>query len=92
MTRAYDFTLAGVLSIFSVILHRIGIAMFDTDTPLYAIATDGTATLNGAEKAAMWSEFFILWLPLLIFATGWLYALIREYRRQAITAQRQVGP
>lgn len=92
MSRAYDFTVAGVLTIFAGIIHRVSVELFDVDTPLYGVATDGTANLSGGEFAALVSEFLILWLPLLIFGFAWTYAMIKEYRRQSLTARRQVGP
>lgn len=92
MTLAYDFVVASVLSIFAIVIHRISAALFNVNSGLYEIATDGTQVFNGAERAAFMADFLIIWLPLLIFGFAWAYAAVKAYRRQSITARRQVGP
>lgn len=92
ITRAYDLTTGGVLSAIALVIHRVSVELFNTQSALYKTATDGTANLSGPENAAFLSEFLIVWLPLLMFGFAWTYALIREYRRQVVTARTQVGP
>jgi len=92
MSSAYDIVQAMVLSAFAIVLHRVCVEVFNTNGALYGIAVDGTANLHGAERAAFMAEFLVLWLPMLIFGFAWVYAFYKIYRRQAITAQTQVGP
>lgn len=92
MSTAYDLVVAGVLSIISLVIHRISVELFNTESALYKTATDGTANLSGPENAAFISEFLIVYLPLLIFGFAWTYAFVRVYRRQTTTARRQVRP
>ena len=90
MTLAGDIVVSSVLTIFALVLHRITAALFNSDTALYAIATEGTAVFSGAERAAFWADFLIIWLPLLIVAFAWAYAGIKAFKRQRITARRRV--
>jgi hypothetical protein len=90
MTLAGDIVVSSVLTIFALVLHRITAALFNSDTALYGIATEGTAVFNGAERAAFWADFFIIWLPLLIVGFAWSFAAIKSFKRQRITARRRI--
>lgn len=87
---AYDIVVAGVLSIFALVIHRINVELFNTESGLYEIAAEGTEVFGGAEKAAFMSDFLIIWLPLLIFGFAWVYAGVKIYRRQAVSARQPV--
>lgn len=93
MTRVYDFTVATVIYIVSVIIHFMSVELLAPGTPLYEVATDNTGAMNGE----VWADqvFMILstWVPLIAFGgiTAWL--VVREYRRQALSNVRPVqGP
>lgn len=87
---AYDIAVSSVLTIFAIILHRITAEIFNQNGGLYQIATDGTEVFGGPERAAFIADFLIIWLPLLIIGFAWAWAAIKAYRRQTVTAQRQV--
>jgi len=90
MTRAFDFVVTGVIWIIAVVIHLIGIELFAPGTPLFAIATDGTAAMNGQARAELWYEMLTLWVPLMAAAGITAWAAIREYRRQVATAMARV--
>lgn len=89
MSRAYDLTVASVLTIIAVVIHLMGVELFAPTGVLYGIATDGTEVFNGTARATLWFEIITVWAPLATTGTGWLWVLIREYRRQVQTAVRQ---
>lgn len=91
MGRAYDFVVAAVIYLVAVVIHLISIELFAPNTPLYAVASSAS-TLNGAQRASLWSEILIVWVPLaaIIGITGWVF--IREFRRQVQTATGQRPP
>jgi hypothetical protein len=64
--------------------------LFNAESGLYKVATDGTSVFHGAERAAFIADFLIIWLPLLMIGFAWSYAAVKAYRRQAVTATRQV--
>jgi hypothetical protein len=86
MTRAFDFVVVGVIYIVAIVIHLMGINLFAPGTPLYSLATTGTAVMHGQERADMWYEILTLWVPLLAAGGISAWAFIREYRRQAATA------
>jgi hypothetical protein len=90
MGRAFDFVVVGVIGTISLIIHRISVELFAPGKPLYAVATDGTQTLNGQARADFWFEFLAVYLPVLVFASIIAWAFIREYRRQVQTATAPV--
>jgi len=90
MSRAFDFTVLGVIYIIAIIIHLMGIELFSPGTPLYNLATDGTQTMNGAERAQLWYEILTVWVPMLAMGGITCWGFIREYRRQAVTAARRV--
>lgn len=92
MGRAYDFVVAGVLTMIAIIIHLVSVELFSPDKPLYGIATDGTQVMNGAARAAFWSEFLIVWMPLAVVATAMTWVFIREFRRQVQTATSAPRP
>ena len=86
MSRAFDFLVVGVIYIIAVVVHLMGIELLGPGTPLYEIATTGTAAVNGTARANEWYEIITLWTPLISCAGISAWAFIREYRRQARTA------
>jgi hypothetical protein len=88
MTRIFDFTLAGTLIIIASVIHRAAVELFAPESPLHRIASDGTATLNGAARADLWFEILAIWVPILVAGFAGAFILVREYRRQVATATR----
>lgn len=88
MSRAFDFTVGGVISVISIVIHRMGVELFAPDAPLHSLASDGTNVMNGAARADLWFEILSIWVPILAFGGIWAWALIREYRRQTTTTAR----
>ena len=84
MTRAFDFTVAVVVSLISVIIHRISIELFAPGSTLYGIATDATH-FQASSRAWLWSQILIVWAPLLVITGVWAWVFTREYRRQVAT-------
>lgn len=91
MSRAFDFTVIGVIISVAVVVHLIGVNLFIPGTPLYEIATDGTEAMNGQQRADMWAQALVIWVPLLSSGGIISWGFIREYRRQATTAARSVA-
>jgi len=91
MGRAYDFVVAAVLIVVSVIIHRISVELFAAGKPLYRTGADGTSVLNGAARASLWSEILIVWVPLAVILAAFAWVFIREFRRQVQTATQR-GP
>lgn len=90
MSRAYDFVVVGIVWLFAIIIHRISIELFTPGSPLYEIATDDTATLNGTARADLWFEFLVVYMPLLVGGGIVAWAIVREYRRRVQTAAQPV--
>lgn len=90
MSRGFDFVVIGVIWIISFVIHRIAIELFQPGSPLYAIAVDGTETMNGAARASLWFEILAVWIPLLAAGGIVAWAVAREYRRQQATAVTRV--
>lgn len=88
MSRSFDFVVIGVISIISAVIHRTAIELFAPESPLHKIASDGTATLNGAARADLWFQILSIWVPLLAIGGIMAWGVIREYRRQVTTAAR----
>jgi hypothetical protein len=89
MTRAFDFTLVGVITTISIVIHRVGLTLFAPGQPLYDVAADAT-TLGGSARAFLWFQIIVIWAPLLTIACIWLWAMIREFRRQVTTSATPV--
>lgn len=87
MSRAFDFTLVGVVWIICALVHRMALELLQPGTPLYEVATDGTGNVNGQQFADMVWQAVGIWVPLIAGLGILSYALLREYRRQAVTAQ-----
>ena len=89
MTRAFDFTVMTVIYIVSSVIHLMGVELMAPGSPLYRLATDGTAVMNGQE----WADFTFMaistWVPLIAIGGITAWALVREYRRQTATAVRR---
>lgn len=92
MSYAYDLTVATVITIISIIVHLMSVELFAPGTPLWDVATDGTAVMNGTARASFWFEIFAVWVPLAAIAGIWLWVMVRLYRRQAITAVSRRPP
>jgi len=90
MSRAYDFTVVSVVTIIAVVVHFMGLELLQPGTPLYAVATDGTQNVGGPAFAEIVWQSVAIWIPLLSIAGVLAYALLREYRRQAVTATRPI--
>lgn len=91
MSRAFDFTVVGVIISVAVIVHLIGVNLFIPGTPLYDLATDGTEAMNGQQRADMWAQALVIWVPLLSSGGILAWAFVREFRRQATTAATGVA-
>lgn len=89
MSRAYDFVVIGVIYIIASIIHLMAVELFHPGGPLYETAASAT-NLNGAQRAQLWYEILSVWVPLLAAAGITAWGLVREYRRQAITAAQRV--
>ena len=87
--RAYDFTVASVIIIISIIVHRMAIELFAPNTVLYSVATDGTANVNGAQHADLWFQIIGIYAPFGAAVSILLWALVREYRRQVSTVSQR---
>lgn len=85
MSRLYDYVLIGVVSLISYIIHTIGIVLFAPESELHEIASDAVV-FGGAEKADLWYQALAIWVPLIAVGGIVVYAVLREYRRQARTA------
>ena len=90
MSRAFDFTVVGVIWVIAVVIHLMAIELFAPGSALHTIASDGTEAMSGAERADLWYQMLAVWVPLVSAAGITAWAFIREYRRQTITAARQV--
>ena len=85
MSRAFDFVVIGVIWSISVCIHIIGINLFAPGTPLYETAASAS-TLNGGERAQLWFEILVIWVPMISTSGITAWGVIREYRRQAVTS------
>jgi hypothetical protein len=92
VTRAFDFVVVGVIWLIAIIVHRISVELFAPESPLHAMASDGTAAMNGAARADLWFEILSVWVPILVCGGILAWALLREYRRSTATAVRQRRP
>lgn len=90
MSRAFDFVVVGVIWTIAVAIHVMGIELFAPGTPLYELAATDTETMNGAERADLWFEILVVWVPMIAVGGITAWAFLREYRRQAVTAVRGV--
>lgn len=85
MSRPFDFTVASVVTIVAVVVHRMGVELLAPGTPLYETATDGTQNVNGPEFADFVWQAVSIWIPLIAVFGILAWAVLREYRRQAVT-------
>lgn len=92
MTRAFDFTVVSVVYIVAVIIHLMAVELMAPGTPLYVVGTTGTEAMNGQQWADQTFMILSTWVPLIGFAGITAWAVVREYRRQAVTAVRRVSP
>lgn len=90
MSRIRDFMIVAVVTIFAIIMHYFGVVAFQPGSPLYEVAADAT-NLNGAERADLWFQIGTIWIPLIAIGGIWTWALVNEYRRQAVTQLRRPG-
>lgn len=92
MTRAFDFTVVSIVYIVAVIVHLMAIEMMAPGTPLYALGTTGTEVMNGQQWADRTFMILSTWVPMIGFAGITAWAVVREYKRQALTAVTRVSP
>jgi len=90
MGRAFDFVVVGVIWIIAIVIHLMGINLFAPGTPLHVLASTGTEAMDGAARADLWYEMLTLWVPLIAAGGITAWAMVREYRRQAVTAVQRV--
>lgn len=88
MSRAFSFVVATVVYIIAYVLHVVSANIFHPDGELYSLAASAE-NLDGAARAAFWSQFFIVWLPVIMVGGITLWMVVREYRRQTATAPTQ---
>lgn len=63
----------------------MAVGFFDPNGALFEAAA-GATYLNGAARATFWMAIGTVWMPMIAVGGIWLYTLVREYRRQAVTA------
>ncbi len=90
MSRAFDFVVITVIYVVAIVVHLMGIELFAPGSPLHSIATSGTGAMNGGERADLWYEIITVWVPLMAVFGISAYGIVREYRRQAVTAVQRV--
>lgn len=90
MSRAYDFTIVAVVTLVAVVMNRISLELLQPGSALYNVATTGTDALGGTEFANFVWQACAIWIPLLCVIGIMAWAMLREYRRQAVTATRAV--
>lgn len=88
MSRAFDLTVMTVIYVVAIIVHLMGVQLFAPSSPLHVLASSGTGAMDGAARADLWYEMLSLWVPLIAMVGITAWSIIREYRRQAITAVR----
>lgn len=86
MSRIYDFTLVGVISLISFIIHRIAIGLFGPQSGLHDVASRATE-FDGTARADLWFEIIAVWAPLIAIGGIVAWAFLREWRRQVTTAR-----
>lgn len=86
MTRAFDFTVVAIIYIIAAVIHLMSVELFAPGTPLYQLAVTDTAVMNGQQWADRAYMILAAWMPIMAAGgiTGW--AVVREYRRQALSA------
>lgn len=87
MSRAFDFTVVGVIYLVAIVTHTMSIELFAPGTPLYEVAA-GATRLEGQQRADLWYEILAVWVPLSACFGISAWAFVREYRRQSVTAVR----
>lgn len=85
MSRAFDFTVVAVVVIVAILVNRMALELLQPGTPLYAVATDGTGNVNGQEFADFVWQAIGIWVPMIASFGIMAWAMLREYRRQAVT-------
>lgn len=91
MTRIFDFTVIGVVSIISSVIHLMAVELFAPESPLHEVAS-GATNLDGATRADLWFEILSIWVPLLAIGGILAWGMVREYRRQVSTAMTRGRP
>jgi len=92
VTRIFRFTVAAVETIIAAVIHRMAVELFAPESPLHALASDGTTALKGAERADLWFEILSVWIPLLAIGGVALWLIAAEYKQQAATAVQPRRP
>jgi hypothetical protein len=81
-----------VIYIVAVVIHLMAVELMAPGTPLYSLAVTDTAVMSGQEWADRTFMILSTWVPLIAFGGITAWAIVREYRRQAVTAVRRVSP
>lgn len=89
MSRVFDFMVVAVVMLIAIVMHYFGIEMFQPGSPLYEMAATGTENVNGQELADLWFQIATVWMEVIAIAAIWVWALLREYRRQTVTRARR---
>lgn len=89
MTLAYDIVVSSVLLLMAIIAHLMAVELFAPGTALHAAASTAD-NLGGAEKADLWYQIFVMWIPLLVAGTAFAWPFVRAYRRQGVSAAQTV--
>ena len=90
MNRPLVFIVMSVTYVISFIIHMTATMLFTPEGALFRIATDGTETLAGPERAQLWFEILSVWVPIIAAVGVTVWALVTEYRRQTTTDARRV--
>lgn len=88
MTRVFDYTIVAVIWVIAVVINRLALELLQPGSPLYEIATDGTENVGGPAFAEIVWQAVAIYIPLIAGAGILSWALLREYRRQAVGTRR----
>lgn len=91
MSRPYDWTLVGVISIISVLIHTISVELFGPQSILHQQANTATH-FDAAARVDQWFEILAVWAPMIAIVGIILWALFREYRRQTVGTVQRARP
>lgn len=86
MSRGFDFTVVSVIWVICTVIHYMGVILLQPGSPLHDVATDGTANVGGPAFAEIVWQSVAIWIPMIAGAGILAWAVLREYRRQAVTS------
>lgn len=90
MSRIYDFTLIGVITLISFIVHTVAIELFGPQSSLHKTVAQA-GSFSAASRTDLWFEIIAVWAPMIAIGGIICWAVIREWRRQ-VTTQRVPSP